>query len=427
MTVYLSPEWLDAADRAVRAAPSLAEATAGVRLVIDQTVDGTDGDEVRYHVCIDDGDVRILPGPAPRADVSFRQPHRVAVAIASGTDSAQMAFMRGELTVGGDVRVLIEHKSLLDDLGGVLGELRSRTRFDESDRPPPTPPTPTTTEEGAVPELPEVQAHAERLDEAFGGATLSAFQALSFTALKTYDPPADAATGTALSAVTRRGKQLILTFGDQSHIVHLMQGGRLRPDDKQSPKPRGGLARWRFDDGRALLLTEAGREHKAGVWTVEGPPLAAETFADLGPDADQITLAELSEAAAANTKRLHGFLRDQRRLAGLGRRLANEVCHRARLSPFASTSGLDADALAALHRAIGEAISESLEFERARDDMSSSKERPGSVHHRTGEPCPVCGGEVRAVEYQAYTVNYCASCQTGGRILADNTTSRFLK
>ena len=278
-----------------------------------------------------------------------------------------------------------------------------------------------------MPELPEVQAHAERLGEAFGGATLAAFQALSFTALKTYDPPADAAVGQSLSAVTRRGKQLILTFGEQSHIVHLMQGGRLRPDDKQSARPRGGLARWRFDDGRALLLTEAGREHKAGVWTVHGPALAAETFAALGPDADQITLADLTTAARANTKRLHGFLRDQRQLAGLGRRLANEVCHRARLSPFASTSGLDADALATLHEAIGDAIAESLAFERARADMSSSKQRPGSVHHRTGEPCDACGDEVRAVEYQAYTVNYCATCQTGGRILADNTTSRFLK
>ena len=142
MTVYLSPEWLDAADRAVRAAPTLSAASVGVHLTIDQTVgndhdnrDGGPDDEVRYHVCVDDGDVRILPGPAPRADVSFRQPRRVAVAIASGRDSAQMAFMRGELTVGGDVRLLIEHRSLLDGLGDVLGELRARTRFDEVDDP----------------------------------------------------------------------------------------------------------------------------------------------------------------------------------------------------------------------------------------------------------------------------------------------------
>jgi formamidopyrimidine-DNA glycosylase len=125
--------------------------------------------------------------------------------------------------------------------------------------------------------------------------------------------------------------------------------------------------------------------------------------------------------------RLHGFLRDQHVLAGLGRRLANEICHRAQLSPFAGTGKLrEADA-AAVAEAISACVGESLAYERGREDMSSSAERPGAVHHREGEPCPVCGDKVRAVEYRAYTVNYCPTCQTGGKILADNTTSKFLK
>ena len=125
--------------------------------------------------------------------------------------------------------------------------------------------------------------------------------------------------------------------------------------------------------------------------------------------------------------RVHTFLRDQRIIAGIGRRLANEVCHRARVSPFASTKKLGPDRAAAVVAAIRDAVAEGLAADRARDDMSSSKERPGAVHSRTGEKCPVCDDVVRAVEYRDYTVNYCATCQTGGKVLADNTTSKFLK
>jgi formamidopyrimidine-DNA glycosylase len=130
---------------------------------------------------------------------------------------------------------------------------------------------------------------------------------------------------------------------------------------------------------------------------------------------------------AEQSMRLHGWLRDQRIVAGLGRRLANEICHRARLSPFATTAKLDDEAVDRLHAAIGACIDESLAYERTRSDMSSSKDRPGAVHHREGEACPICGDTVRAVEYRSYTVNYCPTCQTGGKVLADNTTSKFLK
>src|SRR5919106_1038938 len=202
--------------------------------------------------------------------------------------------------------------------------------------------------------MPEIQAHAERLTEAFAGATLQ-----------------------------------------------------------------------RFTDGRALLLTEAGPERKAGVWVVDGEPLDQPPLDTLGPEADTLGRDELAKLLGEHPMRLHGWLRDQRILAGIGRRLANEICHRAKLSPFAASAKLGPDEVDRLHAAIGECIAESLAHERTRADMSSSDERPGAVHHRAGEPCPVCGDTVRAVEYRSYTVNYCATCQTGGKVLADNTMSKF--
>ena len=221
-----------------------------------------------------------------------------------------------------------------------------------------------------------------------------------------------------------------MDFATATFVVHLMQGGRLKPDEKQSAKPRGGLARWVFADGSALLLTEAGTEKRAGVWVREGDLAALEAqdpIEGLGPDADQVDDAALAAICKAHSMRLHGLLRDQRAIAGIGRRLANEICHRAKLSPFANASKLGPDEVAALRSAIVSCIDESLAYEHSRDDMSSSKERPGEVHHRAGETCAVCGDVVREVEYVRYTVNYCATCQTGGKVLADNTTSKFLK
>ncbi|MGH9229382.1 MAG: DNA-formamidopyrimidine glycosylase family protein [Acidimicrobiales bacterium] len=275
--------------------------------------------------------------------------------------------------------------------------------------------------------MPELQAHAERLTEAFGGGVLQRFTPLAFTVLKTATPGPESAQGHALDSVGRRGKHLLLRFEPFTFVVHLMQGGRLRVDEKQAARPRNGQGRWRFADGRALLLTEAGTERKAGVWVVAGDPPSQPPLDTLGPEADLLDQATLARLLTENSMRLHGWLRDQGILAGIGRRLANEICHRAKLSPFASTAKLEPDEVERLHAAMGECIDESLDFERGRDDMSSSADRPGGVHHRTGEPCPVCGDTVRAVEYRSYTVNYCPTCQTGGKALADNTTSRFLK
>jgi formamidopyrimidine-DNA glycosylase len=278
-----------------------------------------------------------------------------------------------------------------------------------------------------VPELPEVQAHAERLTEQFRGHVLSRFVPFNFTALKTAVPPPDAAYELPLIEVGRRGKYLLLRFEPVTFVVHLMQGGRLLVDDKLSLKPRNGQARFVFDEGPALLLTEAGKERRAGVWCVasdrlDGPPLER-----LGPEALELSDEQMAQRFAAHNMRLHGFLRDQHMIAGLGRMLANEVCHRAKLSPFAMTGKLGADGAHLVREAIHACVDDGLAYERTRSDMSSSADRPGAVHGRAGEQCPVCGDVVRSVSYSGYTVAYCPTCQTGGKVLADNTTSKFLK
>lgn len=282
-----------------------------------------------------------------------------------------------------------------------------------------------------MPELPEVQAHAERLGELFAGAVLQQFLPFNFTALKTATPRPDEAYGQALRRVHRRGKYLLLDFGDVHFVIHLMQGGRLLVDTKQSAKPRNGQARFLFASPTgaipALLLTEAGKERRAGVWCVRTSDLAGRPLDRLGPDAGEATPQSLAAAFAATNMRVHGFLRDQHQIAGLGRMLANEVCHRAHLSPFAMTGKLGSDGAAAVCTAIHAAIDEGLAYERTRTDMSSSADRPGRVHNRAGQPCPECGDTIRSVSYSGYTVAYCPTCQTGGKVLADNTTSKFLK
>lgn len=278
-----------------------------------------------------------------------------------------------------------------------------------------------------MPELPEIQAHAARLHEAFAGATLESFRPLSFTALKTVEPDPSVLEGQTLERVSSRGKLLGLVFPDATFAVHLMNGGRLRPDADRARKPRGGLARWSFDDGSALLLTEAGKERSAGVWLATSLD-EADPCRGWGPDADQVGVGQLGEIlAAAKGARIHGVLRTQSRIAGIGRRLANEICWTARCSPFATASSFTGDALEELHAAVTDVLAAALDDERTRDEMVRSRDRRSQVHHRVGEPCPRCGDQIRAVSYQRYEIDYCATCQTDGRVLADNTTSKFLK
>ena len=305
-----------------------------------------------------------------------------------------------------------------------------------------------------MPEIPEIRVHAERLEALAAGEVLKRFEPLWFTALKTASPSPSDAIGWSLEGVGQRAKYLLLRFappqnrtgarsasynrtghsgdttGRVTFVVHLMLGGRLRVLEagaKRPRRPRDGLARIEFESGLGLMLTEPGTHKRAGVWVLFGDPAATEPLVGLGPEATDVDVAAMAELMAAHPARLHNFLRDQRVISGLGRRLANEICHRARLSPFASTGRMDTEGVEAVVTAIGAVVDESLAAERELPQMSRSAERPSAVHARAGQPCPVCADVVRAVEYRDYTVNYCAGCQTSGRILADNTTSRFLR
>ncbi len=284
-----------------------------------------------------------------------------------------------------------------------------------------------------MPELPEVKAHTERLNAALQGEQLKRFLPLHPAVLKTFAPRPSTAHSRTLANVGNRGKYLLLRFEAEvaaepvTFVIHLMNAGRLRVDSTGVRKPRGSLARWIFVSGETLLFTEAGSERKAGIWTVAGDPNEVEPLSRLGPDADSISLAELAQRLAAQSKRIHGFLRNQRNLAGIGRLLSNEVLHAARISPFAITSRLSDTAVARLHQAIGSVMQRALAAERNLKDMGRSKDRPSDVYHRVGKDCPACGDTIRAVTYRKYRVAYCPRCQTRGKVLANNTTSRFLK
>lgn len=147
----------------------------------------------------------------------------------------------------------------------------------------------------------------------------------------------------------------------------------------------------------------------------------------LGPDAHTMSRDDLATALGSENTRVHGFLRDQRRIAGIGRLLSNEILWTAKLSPFAMTKKLSDDDIDRLHGAMISVIEHHIDFERTLDDIGKSADRPSAVHHRIGFPCQECDDEVRSVEYHRYTVAYCPTCQTGGKELADNTTSKFLK
>jgi len=284
-----------------------------------------------------------------------------------------------------------------------------------------------------MPEMPEIEAHAERLATDYVGRTLTKLHPFNFTALKTAVPAPEVAYGHEVRSIGRRGKYLLIEFEPLTMVIHLMQGGRLLPDTKLSKKPRGGQARIVFgDDADPLLLTEQGTERRAGIWCVAAGELDTTAPIDkLGPEACDVTAAELAELFGQKSMRIHGFLRDQRSIAGVGRRLANEVCWQAEISPFSTTKTLAGEGATKIVDAIAVCVAEGLEYERSRDDMSKSKDRPSNAHGQTGEPCPRSiehgPDTIRSIEYSGYTVNYCPTCQTGGRTLADNTTSKFLK
>ena len=284
-----------------------------------------------------------------------------------------------------------------------------------------------------MPELPEVEALADHLRRHSVGRTVARVDPASLSVLKTFDPPIAALHGRTVTAAHRWGKYLGLQAGDLYLITHLSRAGWLRWSDKLSPAPlkpgKGPIAlRVHLDAGQGFDLTEAGTQKRLAVWLVSDPT-AVPGIATLGPDALSLSVEQLGELLAANTGRIKGVLTDQRVIAGIGNAYSDEILHRARLSPFATSAKLGAAQVAVLHDAmasvLGDAVGRSVGQQAA--TLKGEKRSGLAVHARTGLPCPVCGDTVREVSFADKSFQYCPGCQTGGKVLADRRMSRLLK
>ncbi len=277
-----------------------------------------------------------------------------------------------------------------------------------------------------MPELPEVQALAERLDAALAGSTLERFDLLQFSSLKTVTPRLSELAGATLDRVGRRGKSLVLELGGPRLLVHLSLGGRVDLEDPpKQTKPRGSVARLRFAGRPSVLVKEFGRERKAGVWALaegdDGP------LARLGPEPDSEAFASLV-LEGDDPRRVHTILRDQRTVAGIGRGYSDDVLHHARLSPTSVLGKLSGEQRTALLEAVRSVLAEALEVERRRTGGLQTKIGDHfAVHGRYGTPCPRCGQDLRRISYGSHEITYCPACQTGGKVLADRRLSRLVR
>ncbi|MCP2308342.1 Fpg/Nei family DNA glycosylase [Kitasatospora paracochleata] len=284
-----------------------------------------------------------------------------------------------------------------------------------------------------MPELPEVQALAERMTAACAGRTLARVDVLSVQVLKTFDPPVQALLGRAVAEVGRYGKFLDLATAGGPHLVlHLARAGWVHPRESFPAKPpsrRGPLAlRLVLDDGSGFDITEQGTTKRLAAYVVADPQQVP-GIARLGVDALAATPEQLAELTRAARQRLKTFLTDQTALAGIGNAYSDEVLHSAKLSPYAMAASLDEEQLARLHAAIGQVLHRALEHARAAPPggLKAEKKAGLAVHGRAGERCPVCGDTVRSVNFADSSLQYCPTCQTGGRVLADRRLSRLLK
>jgi formamidopyrimidine-DNA glycosylase len=241
-----------------------------------------------------------------------------------------------------------------------------------------------------MPELPEVQALAERLDEAVGGSSFAGADVLQFSSLKTVTPRASELVGTTLRRVARRGKFLVFELGGPRMLVHLSQGGRVDLEDPpKSTKPKGAVVRLRFEGAPAILVKEFGTERKAGWWVLaegdDGP------LSKLGPDVDSPE-GEAFLLESDDTRRVHTILRDQRTIAGVGRGYSDDALHEAGISPFASLKSLDRPSRERLIAALRTVLAAGLAAERRRTGGLPPKVGDHwVVHGRHGQPCPRCG------------------------------------
>ena len=279
-----------------------------------------------------------------------------------------------------------------------------------------------------MPELPEMQALAERLGVALARCVVSGIDPLGFTALKTVSPAPAELVGLRVTSVGRRGKYLVLVLESGNRIlIHLSQAGRLDTESPaKSTRPKGSVVRIRFEDGSAVLVREFGSQRKAGWWVLgpgEDGPLAS-----LGPEPDDEGFAEFLTTSDSN-RRIHTVLRDQRTVAGIGRGYADDVLNTVGLSPFAPLRTLTPDQRADLVAVIRSVLNYALEQERERRG-GLSEPKLGlrfSVHNRSGRPCPRCGQPLLRISYASYEIVYCKHCQTNGRALADRRMSRLLR
>lgn len=275
-----------------------------------------------------------------------------------------------------------------------------------------------------MPELPEVEAWVRELDPLVARAPIETARPGHVATLKTFDPPPRALEGRRFDGARRRGKNLLFPTADGELVlrVHLMSAGRLRylPAGKKGPtKPMFGV---RFTDGGELLLTEAGKKKRAGVWLLT-PAQLEEELAHLGPDALDVDGAALGAILRRERRQLHPFLRDQRGLAGIGRAHANEILWQARLSPFRLSTELGDEEVETLASTIHDDLSRALDLRLA----GKGDAQVYRIHGHFGEPCPRCGETLRRVDFEEHTITYCPACQTGGRILKDRRLSRLLR
>jgi formamidopyrimidine-DNA glycosylase len=281
-----------------------------------------------------------------------------------------------------------------------------------------------------MPELPEVEITARRLDATLKGVAVDSAVAPGMNVMKTFEPPLEALAGREITAVRRVGKMPVVEFGDLALLVHLMSAGRLRVFEKRaSLKDRASRALLRLGDGRELRLRELGTKQRA--WAKLLPTAKVEqdeAVATLGPEAWPPPPLDVFAAAIDQPRHLHPLLRRQRDIAGIGRSWVDEILWEARLSPFKQGSELSREEVERLHAALhvlGDAIDRYEET--IGEDLPDKLPMPLKVHRREGQPCPRCGTTIEAVYFSEHQTNYCPKEQTGGRVLKDRRLSRLLK
>jgi formamidopyrimidine-DNA glycosylase len=275
-----------------------------------------------------------------------------------------------------------------------------------------------------MPELPEMEAWRRQLDEPVSAFPIERAGPAHIATLKTFDPPLTTLEGRRLAGAERRAKRLLFPTDDGELVlmVHLMSAGRLRYLQAGEAGPKTPAFQLGFQGGGRLVLTEAGKKKRAGVWLLTPEAVEAE-LEYLGPEALGLGVDRLGEILAEQPRRLHSLLRDQRVIAGIGRAWANEILHTAQLSPFAPAQGLSPGQVSHLAEAIDSELERGLELrERGAKDAKVYR-----VHNKLGEPCYVCGTPIARVDFDEHTIFYCPQCQTGGRMLKDRRLSRLLR